>query len=157
MVHIALHNIFMQASQTAWEKRLPSKENCGSFSIIDRHCSARGYSGVVSRRDNSTELIAASPFKSPTRAIVIFHQCAQILMVRSLLPEATADPSGDQSRAYTSSACPGRVALALRYRCIRTVARVDSLHADTRDGKQTGEHAYARPYSSHGTNQMAFR
>lgn len=43
------------------------------------------------------------------------HQLVHILIVLSLLPEATAEPFGDQSRAYTSSACPGKVAFALQH------------------------------------------
>eukprot|EP00967_Tisochrysis_lutea_P034495 scaffold41187_cov30-Tisochrysis_lutea.AAC.1 len=53
-----------------------------------------------------------------------------IFRLRSLPPEATRSPSGLQSTAYTSSACPGRSSFSLRVRTSQTFT-VESFDPET--------------------------
>ena len=55
------------------------------------------------------------------------NQLRQSFTMRSLPPDATMEPSGLQSTAYTSSACPGRSILSFLLRKSQTCAPAPAL------------------------------
>lgn len=65
--------------------------------------------------------------KAPVGAEQAVSQLRQSFTMRSLPPDATMEPSGLQSTAYTSSACPGKSILSFLVRTSQTCAPAPTL------------------------------